>query len=57
LTSALKLETSDRMLINSPARLETYFKNEAIPANSGWSGTISANGGLTNSKMVKVYLT
>ena len=57
LTSGLKLETSDRMLINSPARLETYFKNEAIPANSGWSGTISANGGLTNSKMVKVYLT
>jgi hypothetical protein len=57
LTSGLKLETSDRMLTNSPARLETYFKNEAIPANSGWSGTISANGGLTNSKMVKVFLT
>ncbi|MGO4822419.1 MULTISPECIES: LamG-like jellyroll fold domain-containing protein [unclassified Flavobacterium] len=57
LTSGMKLETSDRMLTNSPARLETYFKNEAIPANSGWSGTISANGGLTNSKMVKVYLT
>ena len=56
LTSGLKLETSDRMLTNSPARLETYYKNEAIPANSGWSGTISANGGLTNSKMVKVYM-
>lgn len=57
LTNGLKLETSDRMLTNSPARLETYFKNEAIPANSGWSGTISANGGLSNSKMIKVYLT
>lgn len=57
LTKGMKLETSDRMLTNSPARLETYFKDEAIPANSGWSGTISANGGLTSSKMVKVYLT
>jgi hypothetical protein len=56
LTNGLKLETSDRMLTNSPARLETYFKNEAIPANSGWSGTISANGGLSSAKMVKVYM-
>ncbi|MDG2432105.1 LamG-like jellyroll fold domain-containing protein [Flavobacterium sp.] len=56
LTSGLKLETSDRMLTNSPARLETYFKNEATPSNSGWSGTISANGGLSSTKMVKVYL-
>ncbi|MGA9639149.1 LamG-like jellyroll fold domain-containing protein [Flavobacterium sp.] len=56
LTKGLNLETSDRMLTNSPARLETYYKNEAIPANSGWSGTISAYGGLTNSNMIKVFL-
>ena len=56
LTAGLKLQTSDRMLTNSPARLETYYKNEAIPANSGWSGTISANGGLSATKMIKVYM-
>ncbi|SHG43180.1 Por secretion system C-terminal sorting domain-containing protein [Flavobacterium segetis] len=57
LTKDLKLETSDRMLTNSPARLENYFKNEALPANSGWSGTISTYGGLNNSKMIKVFMT
>jgi hypothetical protein len=56
LTENLNLETSDRMMISSPARLETYFKNIANPANSGWSGTISANGGLSDTKMIKVYM-
>jgi hypothetical protein len=56
LTNNLKLETNDRMLTNSPAHVETYFKNESTPSNSGWSGAISANGGLSDTKMIKVYM-
>ncbi|PXY46028.1 laminin G [Flavobacterium hydrophilum] len=55
LTANLKLETSDRILSYAPALLETYFKDGSRPANSGWSGTISANGGVGNTKMYKVY--
>jgi hypothetical protein len=51
LTKNLKLETDDRMLTNSPARLETYLKNESTPSNSGWSG--ATNGGLSDTKMIK----
>ncbi|MFT4612312.1 MAG: hypothetical protein ACJA2M_000403 [Polaribacter sp.] len=54
LTEGLNLETSDRLLSHSPSQLETYFKDEAIPLNSGWSGSISENGGITNSTMYKV---
>ncbi|MFV5690716.1 LamG-like jellyroll fold domain-containing protein [Flavobacterium sp. LT1R49] len=57
LTKNLSLETSDRMLSNSPSHLETYFKDESTPSKSGWSGTISTNGGLTDSKMLKVFMT
>ncbi|WDF57983.1 T9SS type A sorting domain-containing protein [Flavobacterium sp. KACC 22758] len=57
LTKNLKLETSNRILSHSPALLETYFKDNSNPANSGWSGTISANGGLSSSKMYKINVT
>lgn len=57
LTKNLNLETSNRILSHSPALLDTYFKDKSNPVNSGWSGTISANGGLSSSKMYKVNIT
>ncbi|MFH6951052.1 LamG-like jellyroll fold domain-containing protein [Flavobacterium sp. FlaQc-51] len=57
LTKNLTLETSNRILSHSPAQLDTYFKDQSNPLNSGWSGTISANGGLSPSKMYKVNIT
>ncbi|KFF03191.1 LamG-like jellyroll fold domain-containing protein [Flavobacterium reichenbachii] len=57
LTKNLKLETSNRILSHSPALLDTYFKDNSNPANSRWSGTISANGGLSSSKMYKINVT
>jgi hypothetical protein len=54
LTQELNLETSDRLLSHSPSQLETYFKDEANPLNSGWSGSISANGGIIDRQMYKV---
>ena len=56
LTNSLILETSNRILSHSPAQLETYFKDQSAPLNSGWSGTISANGGLFPSKMYKANI-
>lgn len=56
LTQNLVLETNDRMLSHSPSFLETYYKNESTPSNSGWSGSISANGGISIDKMYKVYM-
>lgn len=57
LTKNLTLETSNRILSHSPAQLDTYFKDQSNPLNSGWSGTISANGGLSVSKMYKINVT
>jgi hypothetical protein len=57
LTKNLTLETSNRILSHSPAQLDTYFKDESNPLNSGWSGTISANGGLSPFKMYKINVT
>lgn len=57
LTENLNLETSDRILSNSPAQLDSYFKNSSTPSNSGWSGSISDNGGFSSSKMYKVFTT
>ncbi|WP_163411213.1 T9SS type A sorting domain-containing protein [Flavobacterium ajazii] len=57
LTKNLTLETSNRILSHSPALLDTYFKDKSNPANSGWSGTISANGGLSSTKMYKINVT
>jgi hypothetical protein len=56
LTQGLDLNTSDLMLSHSPAQLEAYDKNESNPTKSGWSGTISANGGLSTAKMYKVRM-
>jgi len=56
LTKSLSLATSDRILSYSPARLDTYFKDAFTPSKSGWSGTISSNGGITDTKMFKVYM-
>ena len=57
LTKSLILETSNRILSHSPAQLETYFKDLSTPSRSGWSGTISTDGGLLASKMYKTNLT
>jgi hypothetical protein len=54
LTQGMDLNTDDRILSHSPAQLETYYKDESNSANSTWSGSISANGGLSTSKMYKV---
>ncbi|WP_299438656.1 LamG-like jellyroll fold domain-containing protein [uncultured Aquimarina sp.] len=56
LTENLSLETSDRILSHSPSLLETYYKDESVPTRSGWSGDITADGGLTISKMYKIRL-
>ena len=57
LTSGMNLVTDDRVLSHSPAHLETYYKDGSTPSRSSWSGGISANGGLTNTKMYKVFTT
>ena len=54
LTNGLSLETNNRILSHSPAQLETFYKDSSNPLNSTWSGSISANGGLSTSKMYKV---
>jgi len=54
LTQGMNLDTDDRILSHSPAQLETYYKDSSNPTNSTWSGSISANGGLSTSKMYKV---
>ena len=54
LTSGLNLETNNRILSHSPAQLETFYKDNSNSENSTWSGSISANGGLSTSKMYKV---
>lgn len=57
LTQGLSLETNDRMQSHSPARLETYFKDSSTPSKSSWSGGITADGGITFTKMYKVFTT
>ncbi|SHG51876.1 Por secretion system C-terminal sorting domain-containing protein [Winogradskyella jejuensis] len=55
LTQGMDLATSDRILSHSPSYLDTYYLD--IPATSaiGWSGSLSANGGLSSNKMYKMY--
>ena len=53
LTEGMNLETSDRILSHSPSLLETFYQDTS---GKGWSGTISSNGGLSTSKMYKMYL-
>ncbi|MNK06805.1 hypothetical protein D3C87_247070 [compost metagenome] len=54
LTSTLTLATSDRIQAN--ANYDAYQRNANNPALSGWSGSISANGGISTTKMYKVSL-
>ena len=55
LTENLRLETEDRILSFAPVQLEVYTKDISTPSKSTWSGSISANGGLSSSKMYKFY--
>jgi len=57
LTKSMNLVIDDRILSHSPARLETYYKDGSTPSKSSWSGGITADGGLTNTKMYKVFTT
>ncbi len=56
LTSGLDLETSNLIKSHSPAYLDAYYKDTNDSVKSGWSGTISANGGMNADKMYKVRL-
>ncbi|MFC5285150.1 LamG-like jellyroll fold domain-containing protein [Pedobacter alpinus] len=57
LTSSLNLKTSDLIKSNAPALFDAYETNIANPTLSGWSGTVSGNGGISSTKMYKVKLT
>lgn len=54
LTKDLVLGTSDLIQSNAPALFDAYQYNSLNPAGSGWSGTVSTNGGITNNKMYKI---
>jgi hypothetical protein len=55
LTRSLTLKTSD--LIKSNTQFDTYDINATNPSQSGWSGTVSINGGISLNKMYKIRLT
>lgn len=57
LTKTLVLNTSDLIKSNAPALFDAYQIETANPAQSGWSGTVSSNGGVSSNKMYKVKLT
>ena len=56
LTNGANLTTSDLILSNAPALFDSYQFYETGSPNNGWSGGISANGGITNNKMYKFKL-
>ncbi len=56
LTQPLVLNTSDLIKSNAPALFDAYEINAGDPTQSGWSGTVSSNGGISNSKMYKIKL-
>ncbi|SDX72735.1 LamG-like jellyroll fold domain-containing protein [Flavobacterium degerlachei] len=56
LTKTLALNTSDLIKSNAPALFDAYQVNSVNPAESGWSGTVSSNGGISNNKMYKIKL-
>jgi len=56
LTIGTELSTSDLIQSNSPALFDSYQFYAAGAANNGWSGTISSNGGISNTKMYKFKL-
>lgn len=51
----LDLKSGDRIMSHSPSHFDVYTERIA-PLSSGWNGTISSNGGLSNSKMYKLNL-
>jgi hypothetical protein len=55
LTNTLVLNTSDLIMSNAPALFDAYQSNPN-PTESGWSGTVSSNGGISNNKMYKIKL-
>ena len=57
LTKSLVLNTSDLIKSNVPALFDAYEINTTNPLLSGWSGTVSSTGGLSNTKMYKIKLT
>ena len=56
LTQTLKLATSDLIQSNSPALFDAYELNTLDSTASGWTGGISASGGIKLDKMYKVKL-
>ncbi len=56
LTRGMLLSTSDIVESNSPALFDAYQYNALNPSQSAWSGTLSGNGGVSNSKMYKIKL-
>jgi hypothetical protein len=56
LTNGLVLGTSDLIQSNAPALFDAYQFNSLDPTGSGWSGTVSTNGGISNNKMYKIKM-
>lgn len=56
LTKGLVLATSDLIQSNGPSVFDSYQNNALNPTLSGWSGTVSTTGGITNTKMYKIKL-
>lgn len=56
LTKPLSLSTADLIQSNSPALFDAYQYNALDTASSGWSGSVSSNGGISTSKMYKIKL-
>jgi hypothetical protein len=56
LTSNLVLKTSDLIKSNAPALFDAYEVNTTNSAQSGWSGTVSSNGGISTNNMYKIKL-
>ncbi|TKB98881.1 LamG-like jellyroll fold domain-containing protein [Pedobacter cryophilus] len=56
LTKPLSLGTSDLIMSNAPALFDAYQVSATNPAESGWAGTVSSNGGISNNKMYKIKL-
>jgi hypothetical protein len=56
LTKTLSLNTSDLIQSNSPALFDAYQYNVLDTAGNSWFGSISGNGGISNTKMYKIKL-
>ncbi len=54
LTKELDLSTSDIIQSNAPALFDAYQKDDYNPDNSGWSGSLSAYGGVNVNRMYKI---